>query len=68
MSHNPTRRGVVAGAGALAAGLAAPWVSRAQQLQGRIQALHRGRASVPVGPRRERWADIVKEKTGGKST
>ena len=30
MSHNPTRRGVVAGAGALAAGLAAPWIARAQ--------------------------------------
>ena len=68
MSHNPTRRGVVAGAGALAAGLAAPWIARAQSYKPEykistvVGRRSRGGSAPRTGP------TLVKERTGGKIT
>ena len=59
MSHNPTRRGVVAGAGALAAGLSAPWIARAQTYKPEYKLSTVVGEPFPWGLAAERWADLV---------
>ncbi|HYY84178.1 MAG TPA: DctP family TRAP transporter solute-binding subunit [Beijerinckiaceae bacterium] len=66
MTFNPTRRGVVTGAGALALGLSAPWVARAQSYKPEYKISTVVGAPFPWGLGAERWAAIVKEKSGGK--
>ncbi len=66
MSFNPTRRGVVAGAGALATGLAAPWIARAQTYKPEYKISTVVGAPFPWGLGAERWANLVRERSGGK--
>ena len=66
MSHNPTRRGVVAGAGALGVGLAAPWIARAQSYKPEYKISTVVGAPFPWGLGAEKWAALVKERSGGK--
>ncbi len=66
MTFDPTRRGVVTGAGALALGLSAPWVARAQSYKPEYKISTVVGAPFPWGLGAERWAAIVKEKSGGK--
>jgi TRAP-type transport system periplasmic protein len=66
MSFNPTRRSVVAGAGALAAGLSAPWIARAQGYKPEYKISTVVGPPFPWGLGAERWAALVKERSGGK--
>src|SRR5215207_10023321 len=66
MSHNPTRRGIFAGGGALAAGLATPFIARAQGYKPEYKISTVVGAPFPWGIGAERWAALVKERTGGK--
>jgi len=66
MSHNPTRRGVVAGAGALGVGLAAPWIARAQTYKPEYKISSVVGAPFPWGLGAQKWAALVKERSGGK--
>src|SRR5215213_3844365 len=68
MSHNPTRRGVVAGAGALGVGLAAPWIARAQSYKPEYKISTVVGAPFPWGLGAEKWAALVKERSGGRVT
>ena len=66
MSHNPTRRGVVAGAGALAAGLSAPWIARAQSYKPEYKISTVVGAPFPWGLGAGKWAALVGRRSGGK--
>ena len=68
MSHNPTRRGVVAGAGALAAGLSAPWIARAQSYKPEYKLSTVVGAAFPWGLRRRALGRARQGKDGGTST
>jgi TRAP-type transport system periplasmic protein len=66
MTLTPTRRTVVTGAGALAAGLSAPWIARAQSYKPEYKISTVVGAPFPWGLGAERWAALVKERSGGK--
>ena len=66
MRFNPTRRGVVTGAGALAVGLSAPWIARAQTYKPEYKLSTVVGKPFPWGIAGERWGELVKEKTQGR--
>jgi tripartite ATP-independent transporter DctP family solute receptor len=66
MTFNPTRRTVVTGAGALAAGLSAPWIARAQTYKPEYKISTVVGVPFPWGLGAERWAQLVRERSGGK--
>ena len=66
MSFAPTRRTVLTGAGALAAGVSAPWIAQAQSYKPEYKISTVVGAPFPWGLGAERWANLVRERSGGK--
>ena len=66
MTFTPTRRTVLTGAGALAAGVAMPWIARAQNYKPEYKISTVVGAPFPWGLGAERWAQLVRERSGGK--
>jgi tripartite ATP-independent transporter DctP family solute receptor len=66
MILKPTRRGVLAGGGAFAAGLATPFLARAQSYKPEYKISTVVGAPFPWGLGAERWANLVRERSGGK--
>jgi TRAP-type transport system periplasmic protein len=66
MSFNPNRRTVITGAGAFAVTLASPWIARAQTYKPEYKISTVVGAPFPWGLGAERWAQLVKERSGGK--
>ena len=66
MTFNPTRRTIVTGAGALATAVAMPWIARAQSYKPEYKISTVVGAPFPWGLGAERWAQLVRERSGGK--
>jgi tripartite ATP-independent transporter DctP family solute receptor len=64
MSFNPNRRTVITGAFAVT--LASPWIARAQTYKPEYKISTVVGAPFPWGLGAERWAQLVKERSGGK--
>jgi len=65
MSIAIPRRGLLA---ATAAGLAMPWVSRAQALKSEYKLSVVGNRPIPLSEGAFHWAELVTERTGGRIT
>ena len=60
------RRTLLAGSAGLAAGLAAPWVSRAQALKSEYKLSVVGNRPIPLSEGAFQWADLVTQRTQGR--
>jgi tripartite ATP-independent transporter DctP family solute receptor len=61
-----TRRRLLAASAGLAAGLAAPWVSRAQALKSEYKLSVVGNRPIPLSEGAFQWADLVTQRTQGR--
>ncbi len=66
MTIATSRRSVLAGTGCLAAGLAAPWISRAQSLKSEYKLSVVGNRPIPLSEGAFQWAELVTERTQGR--
>lgn len=66
MTIAANRRALLLGSAGLAAGLAAPWVSRAQALKSEYKLSVVGNRPIPLSEGAFQWADLVTERTQGR--
>lgn len=66
MTIAANRRALLLGSAGLAAGLAAPWISRAQALKSEYKLSVVGNRPIPLSEGAFQWADLVTERTQGR--